>query len=29
MAVVIYIVVGFFGVMFAAFSLTGLNPKLK
>lgn len=29
MAVVVYVVVGFFGVMFAAFSLVGLESKPK
>ncbi len=29
MSMVVYLVVGFFGVMFAAFSLVGLESKTK
>lgn len=29
MAIIVYIVVGFFGVMFAAFSFVGLQSKTK
>ncbi len=29
MAIIVYIVVGFFGVMFAAFSFVGLQSKSK